>query len=88
MTLDTVFDLASLTKVVATTTAMMTLVEQGRVRLNDPVAAYVPGFERYGKGAVTVGHLMAHISGLRPDLDLATPGRAMTRPSSSPATKC
>ena len=73
MTLDTVFDLASLTKVVATTTAMMTLVEQGRVRLNDPVSAYVPGFERYGKGAVTVGHLMAHISGLRPDLDLADP---------------
>jgi CubicO group peptidase (beta-lactamase class C family) len=73
MTLDTVFDLASLTKVVATTTAMMTLVEQGRVRLSDPVSTYVPGFERYGKGAVTVGHLMAHTSGLRPDLDLAEP---------------
>jgi uncharacterized protein YbbC (DUF1343 family)/CubicO group peptidase (beta-lactamase class C family) len=73
MTLDTVFDLASLTKVVATTTAVMSLVEQGRIRLNDPVSTYVPGFERYGKGAVTVGHLMAHISGLRPDLDLAEP---------------
>jgi uncharacterized protein YbbC (DUF1343 family)/CubicO group peptidase (beta-lactamase class C family) len=73
MTLDTIFDLASLTKVVATTTAVMTLVEHGRVRLNDPVSAYVPGFERYGKGGVTIGHLMAHVSGLRPDLDLAEP---------------
>ena len=73
MSLDTVFDLASLTKVVATTTAIMTLVEQGRVRLSEPVSAYVPGFERYGKGGVTVGHLMAHISGLRPDLDLGEP---------------
>ena len=53
MTLDTVFDLASLTKVVATTTAVMTLVEQGRLRLNDPVASLVPGFERYGKGGIT-----------------------------------
>ena len=58
MTLDTVFDLASLTKVVATTTAVMTLVEQGRVRLNDPVASHVPGFERYGKGDITVRHLI------------------------------
>ena len=54
MTLDTIFDLASLTKVVATTTAVMRLVEQGRVRLNDPVASYIPGFERYGKGGITV----------------------------------
>ncbi len=70
MTLDTVFDLASLTKVVATTTAVMTLIEQGRVRLNDPVATFVPGFERYGKSAITVRHLLMHVSGLRPDVDL------------------
>jgi len=70
MTLDTVFDLASLTKVVATTTAVMTLVEQGRVRLNDPVSSFVPGFERYGKGGITVRHLLTHVSGLRPDVDL------------------
>ena len=70
MTLDTVFDLASLTKVVATTTAVMTLVEQGRVRLNDPVASFVPGFDRYGKGGITVRHLLTHVSGLRPDVDL------------------
>jgi uncharacterized protein YbbC (DUF1343 family)/CubicO group peptidase (beta-lactamase class C family) len=71
MTLDTVFDVASLTKVVATTTAVMTLVEQGRVRLNDPVSRHVPGFERHGKAGITVGHLLAHVSGLRPDVDLA-----------------
>ena len=70
MTLDTVFDLASLTKVVGTTTAVMTLVEQGRVRLNDPVSSFIPGFERYGKGGITVRHLLTHVSGLRPDVDL------------------
>lgn len=73
MTVDTIFDLASLTKVVATTTAVMRLVEDGRVRLNDPVAAFVPGFERYGKGGITVRHLLTHVSGLRPDVDLAAP---------------
>ena len=70
MTLDTVFDLASLTKVVATTTAMMTLIEDGRVRLNDTVASHIPGFERYGKAGITIRHLMTHVSGLRPDVDL------------------
>ncbi len=70
MTVDTVFDLASLTKVVATTTAMMTLIEDGRVRLNDTVATYIPGFERYGKAGITIRHLMTHVSGLRPDVDL------------------
>jgi uncharacterized protein YbbC (DUF1343 family)/CubicO group peptidase (beta-lactamase class C family) len=70
MTLDTVFDLASLTKVVGTTTAVMTLVEDGRLRLNDPVATHIPGFERYGKGNITIRHLMTHVSGLRPDVDL------------------
>ncbi|HUE88634.1 MAG TPA: exo-beta-N-acetylmuramidase NamZ domain-containing protein [Vicinamibacterales bacterium] len=70
MTLDTMFDLASLTKVVATTTAVMQLVEQGRVRLTDSVAAHIPGFERYGKNSITVRHLLTHVSGLRPDVDL------------------
>ena len=70
MTLDTVFDLASLTKVVATTTAVMTLIEDGRLRLNDPVAAHIPGFERYNKGSITIRHLLTHVSGLRPDVDL------------------
>lgn len=70
LTLDTVFDLASLTKVIGTTTAVMTLIEDGRLRLNDPVASYVPGFERNGKGGITIRHLMTHVSGLRPDVDL------------------
>lgn len=70
MSVDTVFDLASLTKVVATTTAVMTLVDEGRLRLNDTVASRIPGFERYGKGGITIRHLMTHVSGLRPDVDL------------------
>jgi CubicO group peptidase (beta-lactamase class C family)/uncharacterized protein YbbC (DUF1343 family) len=73
MTVDTLFDLASLTKVVATTTSMMILLEEGRLRLSDPVAAFVPGFERYGKGGITLRHLLTHTSGLRPDVDLADP---------------
>jgi uncharacterized protein YbbC (DUF1343 family)/CubicO group peptidase (beta-lactamase class C family) len=71
MTLDSIFDAASLTKVVATTTSVMILVQEGRLRLSDPVALYVPGFERYGKRDITVRHLLTHTSGLRPDLDLA-----------------
>ena len=70
MTLDTIFDMASLTKVVATTTSVMKLVEDGRVRLNDRVSDYVPGFERHNKTNITIRHLMTHTSGLRPDLDL------------------
>ena len=71
MTADTIFDLASLTKVVATTTSVMKLVEDGRIRLNDRVSDYIPGFERYNKTNITIRHLMTHTSGLRPDLDLA-----------------
>jgi uncharacterized protein YbbC (DUF1343 family)/CubicO group peptidase (beta-lactamase class C family) len=70
MTLDTIFDVASLTKVVATTTAVMALVEDGKIRLNDRVSAYITGFERYGKDRITIRHLLTHVSGLRPDLDL------------------
>jgi uncharacterized protein YbbC (DUF1343 family) len=70
MTLDTIFDVASLTKVVATTTSMMKLIEDGKVRLTDRVSAYFPGFERYNKGNITVRQLMTHTSGLRPDVDL------------------
>jgi uncharacterized protein YbbC (DUF1343 family)/CubicO group peptidase (beta-lactamase class C family) len=73
MTLDTVFDLASLTKVIATTTAVMQLVEQGKVRLNDAVAKYLPDFAQNGKDDVTVRQLLTHYSGLEPDLDLKTP---------------
>jgi uncharacterized protein YbbC (DUF1343 family)/CubicO group peptidase (beta-lactamase class C family) len=72
MTLDTIFDLASLTKVVATTPAVMQLVEQGKVRLNDPVAKYLPEFAQNGKEDITVRQLLTHYSGLEPDLDLKT----------------
>ena len=73
MTLDTVFDLASLTKVVATTIAVMQLVEQGKVRMNDPVAKYLPEFAQNGKEDITIRQLLTHYSGLEPDLDLKTP---------------
>ena len=73
MTLDTIFDLASLTKVVATTTSVMMLVEEGRIRLNDRVSTYIPEFGKHGKDAITIRHLLTHVSGLRPDLDLANP---------------
>ena len=70
MTEDTIFDLASLTKVVATTTSVMKLVEEGRIRLDDPIAAFIPEFGRYGKSGITIRHLLTHTSGLRPDLEL------------------
>jgi uncharacterized protein YbbC (DUF1343 family)/CubicO group peptidase (beta-lactamase class C family) len=73
MTVETIFDLASLTKCIATTTAVMQLFEAGRVRLNDPVAAYLPEFAQNGKQDITVRELLTHYSGLAPDLDLSTP---------------
>jgi uncharacterized protein YbbC (DUF1343 family) len=66
MTLDTIFDVASLTKIVATTSSVMLLVEQGKVRLSDPVARYIPKFAANGKEQVTVRHLLTHTGGLRP----------------------
>jgi uncharacterized protein YbbC (DUF1343 family)/CubicO group peptidase (beta-lactamase class C family) len=73
MTLDTIFDVASLTKVVATTTAVMQLVEKGQVRLSDPVMKYIPEFAQNGKEEVTVRELLTHYSGFGPDLDLTHP---------------
>lgn len=75
MTLDTMFDLASLTKVVATTTSVMALVEAGQIRLTDRVSTFIPEFGRYGKDDITIRHLLTHVSGLRPDLDLDDPWR-------------
>jgi uncharacterized protein YbbC (DUF1343 family)/CubicO group peptidase (beta-lactamase class C family) len=72
MTLDTVFDLASMTKVVVTSTAVMQLVERGQVRMNDPVAKYLPEFAQNGKEDITVRQLLTHYSGIEPDLDLKT----------------
>ena len=73
MMVDTIFDLASLTKVVATTTAVMQLVDQGKVRLNDPVVKYIPEFAQNGKTDITVRDLLTHYSGLEPDFDLNPP---------------
>ena len=72
MTADTIFDIASLTKIVATTSGMMKLVEQGRVKIDDPVTAYLPAFQG-GLSSITVRDLMTHFSGLRPDLDIDPP---------------
>ncbi len=72
MTLDTVFDCASLTKVVATTTAIMQLWEQGKFRMSDPVAKYLPEFAQNGKQDITIRQLLVHYSGLAPDLDLTS----------------
>ena len=70
MTVDTIFDIASLTKVVATTTAVMQLVDKGQVRLNDPVAKYLPQFAQGDKEDITVRMLLTHHSGLPEDLEL------------------
>ena len=71
MTPETVFDCASLTKVVATTTAIMQLWEQGKFRMSDPVAKYLPAFGQNGKQDITIRQLLVHYSGLPEDLDLA-----------------
>jgi CubicO group peptidase (beta-lactamase class C family) len=73
MTVDTVFDLASLTKVIATATAVLILVDRGAVRLDAPVNQWIPEFGGGDKDRVTVQHLLTHVSGLRPDLDLREP---------------
>mgnify|MGYP000096085770 FL=1 len=71
MTIDTVFDLASLTKVVATTTSIMQLVDSGRINLEDSVTRYIPEFKPHGKSGITVRHLLTHMSGLRPGINPA-----------------
>jgi uncharacterized protein YbbC (DUF1343 family)/CubicO group peptidase (beta-lactamase class C family) len=73
MTVDTIFDIASLTKVVATTTAVMQLVDQGKVRVNDPVVKYIPEFAQNDKNDITVRDLLTHHAGLPPDVDLSHP---------------
>ena len=66
----TFWDLASLTKVVATTPALMLLVQRGRVALDSPVVRYVPEFNSPGTGVITVRQLLTHTSGLRGTLPL------------------
>jgi Beta-lactamase class C and other penicillin binding proteins len=67
MTLDTIFDLASVTKPVATGTGMMLLIEQGKIDPAAPVSKYLPEFGTNGKESVTVSQLLTHTSGLIPD---------------------
>lgn len=71
MTTGTIFDLASLTKLFATTPSIMRLLEQGKIRLNDPLARYMPEFASHGKDQITIRMLMTHTSGLAPDPPLS-----------------
>ncbi len=67
MTLDTVFDVASLTKPIATAASIMILAERGALSIDDPVAKYLPEFARAGKGNITLRHLLTHTAGLPAD---------------------
>src|SRR5262245_51307891 len=71
MTTDTVFDMASITKPVATATSVFVLVEQGKLRLSEKVSTYWPEFAANKKDAVTIEHLLLHTSGLTADNALA-----------------
>jgi beta-N-acetylhexosaminidase len=61
---NTMFDLASVTKVISTTSAIMRLVGEGKIKLDDPVVKYFPKFGRHGKEHITLYNLMVHNSGL------------------------
>ncbi|MCO6044804.1 DUF1343 domain-containing protein [Aeoliella sp. ICT_H6.2] len=67
MTLDTVFDMASLTKSIATSTSIMQLVQSGQIRLRDKVSDYFPEFAANGKEDITIEQLLVHSGGLIPD---------------------
>lgn len=74
MTVDTIFDLASLTKVIATTPAILKLAEEGKLSLVDPVKKWFPEFEGKGKDELLLLHLLTHTSALNDfSLDSATP---------------
>lgn len=70
MTADTIFDLASLTKVVATATSIMILVERGKLRLSDPLSNYIPEIKGEGRERITLELLLTHRAGYAPDFDL------------------
>lgn len=65
---DGIYDAASLTKVVATTPAIMLLIERGKIQLDAPVHSYLDDFANGGKEAITIRHLLTHTSGLRPGI--------------------
>ena len=64
LTADTIFDVASLTKVVATTPAVLQLIESGKLRLDAPISTYLHSFNGSGREAITLRHLLTHTSGL------------------------
>ena len=70
MTVDTIFDVASLTKPIATATSIMILVEQGKLRLNDTIGKFIPDIDDENAKRVTIQQLLTHTSGYRPDFDL------------------
>lgn len=70
MTTDTIFDLASLTKVVATSTSVMVLLERGQIRLNDNIGKFIPEIEDKDVKSITIQQLLTHVSGFAPDFDL------------------
>jgi serine-type D-Ala-D-Ala carboxypeptidase len=67
MTVDTVFDMASLTKPIATATSIMRLIDAGKIELDAPVSRYIPEFGTNGKDAITVRQLLTHQGGLIAD---------------------
>ena len=67
MTVDTLFDLASITKPIATATSIMALFERGAVGLDDPLVKYLPDCDKNGKAAITIRHLLLHVAGLPAD---------------------
>ena len=96
MTVDTVFDLASLTKPLATASSVMLLIAQGKLQLDDPVGRHLPEFAGQGKQDITVRHLLTHQSGLIADNPLVDfndgPAKAIERlfaltPLARPAEK-
>jgi uncharacterized protein YbbC (DUF1343 family)/CubicO group peptidase (beta-lactamase class C family) len=70
MTADTIFDVASLTKVIATATSIMILVERGKIRLSDPLSTYIPEIKGEGRERITLELLLTHRAGYAPDFDL------------------
>ena len=71
MTLDTVFDMASLTKPVATGTSVMLLIERGKLKPEDLVSKHWPAFAANDKDKITIAHLLLHTSGLIADNPIA-----------------
>jgi uncharacterized protein YbbC (DUF1343 family)/CubicO group peptidase (beta-lactamase class C family) len=70
MTVDTIFDAASLTKPIATATSIMILLERGQLRLNDRIEQFIPELKGKDSGRVTIQQLLTHTSGYQPDFDL------------------